>query len=143
MSSARCLLARYASNHDACMTTPQVSNPGVDLTPSKSLYRCRQPRQLAICIHWCRDLEAAMTGAWPEHALLLRDFANTVDLDEGTDALTDPAALTAWLHGRGLIRGPAAGPGGAGGATGQGPLDAVVPDVPRALAPRASLLAAD
>ena len=43
-----------------------------------------------------------MTGAPPEHALLLRDFANTVDLDEGTDALSDPAALAAWLFDHGL-----------------------------------------
>lgn len=39
----------------------------------------------------------------PEHALLLRDFANTVDVSEGTDTLADPAALEAWLRDRGLI----------------------------------------
>ena len=44
-----------------------------------------------------------MTGALPEHALLLRDFANTVDVEEGTDELGDPAALVAWLRDHGLI----------------------------------------
>ncbi len=44
-----------------------------------------------------------MTGPLPEHALLLRDFANTVDVEEGTDELSEPAALAAWLRGHGLI----------------------------------------
>lgn len=39
----------------------------------------------------------------PEHALLLRDFANTVDISERTDELADRAALAAWLHDHGLI----------------------------------------
>lgn len=39
----------------------------------------------------------------PAHAVLLRDFANTVDVDEGTDALTGPAALADWLHERALL----------------------------------------
>jgi predicted RNA-binding Zn ribbon-like protein len=49
------------------------------------------------------------TGALAEHALLLRDFANTVDVDEGCDALADPAALTEWLRDHCLIPGRADG----------------------------------
>ncbi len=37
------------------------------------------------------------------NAELLRDFVNTYDVGEGTDDLGTPAALAAWLHGRGLI----------------------------------------
>jgi len=36
-------------------------------------------------------------AAIPVHALLLRDFANTLDVDERTDALTEPSEVTAWL----------------------------------------------
>jgi hypothetical protein len=61
---------------------------------------------------------ATLTRASPEHALLLRDFANTLDIDEGTDALSEPAALTAWLSDRGLI------PGSSGGARAPGNLGA-------------------
>ncbi len=67
-----------------------------------------------------------MTGALPEHALLLRDFANSIDIDEGTDELSDPAALAAWLHDRGLIPAAAAGPG-AHDAGGPGAHDAAGP----------------
>lgn len=42
-------------------------------------------------------------AAVPAHAALLRDFANTVDVEEGTDDLTAPATLTAWLHEHGLL----------------------------------------
>ncbi len=45
-----------------------------------------------------------MASPLPEHALLLRDFANTVDIDEGTDVLTDPRSLEVWLRQRGLIQ---------------------------------------
>ena len=53
-------------------------------------------------------------GAQAEHALLLRDFANTVDVEEGSDALADPAALTIWLHDHRLIPGRSAGVAAAG-----------------------------
>jgi CGNR zinc finger protein len=53
-------------------------------------------------------------GAQAEHALLLRDFANTVDVDDGSDALADPAALTIWLRDHRLIPGRAAGVAAAG-----------------------------
>ena len=36
-------------------------------------------------------------------ATLIRDFANTVDVDEGTDAITTRAQLTRWLHERELL----------------------------------------
>ncbi len=49
-----------------------------------------------------------------EHALLLRDFANTVDVDEGSDALADPSALTVWLREHHLIPARAGGAGAAG-----------------------------
>jgi predicted RNA-binding Zn ribbon-like protein len=41
-------------------------------------------------------------------AVLVRDFVNTLDIDTGEDLLKSPAALTAWLRGRGLAAdGPA------------------------------------
>jgi predicted RNA-binding Zn ribbon-like protein len=43
------------------------------------------------------------TGTGPPHAALLRDFANTLDVDEGTDALTTPGDLSGWLGQRGLL----------------------------------------
>ncbi|HUK69707.1 MAG TPA: CGNR zinc finger domain-containing protein [Streptosporangiaceae bacterium] len=57
-----------------------------------------------------------MTGAPPEHAALLRDFANTVDMDEGTDTLSDPAALATWLFDHGLDATGSHGDDGAGEA---------------------------
>jgi predicted RNA-binding Zn ribbon-like protein len=39
----------------------------------------------------------------PPHAALLRDFANTVDVEEGTDALTAPDGLTGWLREHDLL----------------------------------------
>jgi predicted RNA-binding Zn ribbon-like protein len=36
-------------------------------------------------------------------AALIRDFANTIDIEEGTDELSTPAALAAWLTGSGLL----------------------------------------
>lgn len=71
-----------------------------------------------------------MTSAWPEHALLLRDFANTLDVDEGTDALADPAALATWLADRGLV------PDGNGGAARHAAHEA---DLDTAIALRTSL----
>ncbi len=37
------------------------------------------------------------------HVDLLIDFANSIDLDEGTDDLTTPAELTRWLVAHGLL----------------------------------------
>jgi predicted RNA-binding Zn ribbon-like protein len=54
------------------------------------------------------------TGALAEYALLLRDFANTVDVDEGSDVLADSAGLTAWLRDHRLIAGRADGAAAAG-----------------------------
>lgn len=39
----------------------------------------------------------------PPHVRVLRDFANTLDVEDATEALADPAALTAWLRGAGLL----------------------------------------
>ncbi|GII54520.1 hypothetical protein Pth03_29090 [Planotetraspora thailandica] len=36
------------------------------------------------------------------HAALIRDFANTVDAEEGTDIITSPSELTDWLREQGL-----------------------------------------
>lgn len=47
----------------------------------------------------------------PAHVLLLRDFANTLDVDEGTDALTEPTEVASWLSEHGLLE-----PGAAAGA---------------------------
>jgi predicted RNA-binding Zn ribbon-like protein len=41
-------------------------------------------------------------GAAPGRLELVRAFVNTLDIEEGTDALGSPAALTAWLAGHGL-----------------------------------------
>jgi predicted RNA-binding Zn ribbon-like protein len=42
---------------------------------------------------------------------LVREFVNTLEVDDGTDHLTDPAALAGWLCERGLMRGRAADEG--------------------------------
>jgi len=39
----------------------------------------------------------------PEHVTLLRQFANTVDVSEGSDVLSDVNGLTGWLRDRGLL----------------------------------------
>ena len=39
----------------------------------------------------------------PAHVALLRAFANTVDVEGGTDGLTEPAALGAWLREQGIL----------------------------------------
>ncbi|ONK10320.1 CGNR zinc finger domain-containing protein [Streptomyces sp. MP131-18] len=39
----------------------------------------------------------------PPSAVLLQDFTNTLDIHLGTDAVPTPAALAAWLAGRGLL----------------------------------------
>jgi predicted RNA-binding Zn ribbon-like protein len=62
--------------------------------------------------------------ALPRHALLLRDFVNTLDIDDGTDELRDPASLVTWLDGRGLI--PAGTGDSAGRRAGDADLDAAV-----------------
>jgi predicted RNA-binding Zn ribbon-like protein len=43
-----------------------------------------------------------MTSVTPREIELVRGFVNTVDHDEGTDALDSPAALERWLRGTGL-----------------------------------------
>jgi predicted RNA-binding Zn ribbon-like protein len=43
-----------------------------------------------------------MSNAAPEQLELVRSFVNTYDHDEGTEELTDPDALTAWLDANGL-----------------------------------------
>lgn len=35
---------------------------------------------------------------------LIREFVNTLDVEEGSDGLTSPAALAAWLRAHGLMR---------------------------------------
>src|SRR6266567_6324886 len=69
----------------------------------------------------------------PEHALLLRDFANTLDMDAGTDELSDPGSLVTWLGQRGLIQTCP------GDGAGQGADDA---DLSAAISLRTSLRAA-
>ena len=39
----------------------------------------------------------------PEELTLLKEFANSLDVEEGTDDLGSPAALTAWLAARRLV----------------------------------------
>ncbi len=39
----------------------------------------------------------------PEHVTLLREFANTVDVSEGSDLLSDVSGLTRWLRDQGLL----------------------------------------
>jgi predicted RNA-binding Zn ribbon-like protein len=43
----------------------------------------------------------------PGRLVLVQDFVNTEDLEEGTDALSDPGSLAAWLHERDLLDGAA------------------------------------
>jgi predicted RNA-binding Zn ribbon-like protein len=45
----------------------------------------------------------ARAAATPAAAELLCAFANTLDVDEGADALPHPEALTDWLRGHGLL----------------------------------------
>ena len=80
-----------------------------------------------------------MVSGLPEHALLLRDFANTVDIDERTDALTDPASLAAWLRDHGLIAGSSPGAGAPGVDVGG---DRAQADLETAIALRISLRSA-
>ena len=48
----------------------------------------------------------------PGELALIRAFVNTRDVEEGTDELTDAAALARWLAGHGLMeKGAAARPG--------------------------------
>ncbi|TYB43438.1 CGNR zinc finger domain-containing protein [Actinomadura chibensis] len=44
-----------------------------------------------------------MTGAQDDPALLLADFVNTLNVEDGDDRLATPADLGAWLAGRGLV----------------------------------------
>ena len=43
-----------------------------------------------------------MSNAAPEQLELVRSFVNTYDHEDGTESLTDPGALTAWLKANGL-----------------------------------------
>jgi predicted RNA-binding Zn ribbon-like protein len=47
----------------------------------------------------------------PGELELVREFVNTLEVDEGIDRLADPAALAEWLGERGLMRGRAADAG--------------------------------
>ncbi|WP_351237328.1 CGNR zinc finger domain-containing protein [Streptomyces sp. NPDC002133] len=42
----------------------------------------------------------------PASAVLVEAFANTVDVDEGSDEIATPAGLTGWLKGHGLLDTP-------------------------------------
>ena len=48
------------------------------------------------------------TSRAPGELELVRVFVNTLEIDEGVDELSSPAALTEWLRARGLLRGKAA-----------------------------------
>jgi predicted RNA-binding Zn ribbon-like protein len=43
------------------------------------------------------------TAAIPEHAALLRDFANTIDVDTGEETFSSRSALLGWLGERDLV----------------------------------------
>jgi predicted RNA-binding Zn ribbon-like protein len=43
-----------------------------------------------------------MSNPAPDQLELVRTFVNTYDHEDGTEELTDPATLTAWLDGHGL-----------------------------------------
>ncbi len=45
-------------------------------------------------------------AAVPAHAQLVRAFANTVDVDDGTDLISTPAGLLTWLRGHDLVEAP-------------------------------------
>jgi predicted RNA-binding Zn ribbon-like protein len=47
----------------------------------------------------------------PGELELVRDFVNTLEVDDGTEHLADPAALAVWLAERGLMRGRTADAG--------------------------------
>ncbi|KOX36257.1 hypothetical protein ADL06_05310 [Streptomyces sp. NRRL F-6491] len=48
----------------------------------------------------------------PAPAVLVEAFANTVDVEEGSDEIATPAGLADWLEGRGLLDGPGTIPDG-------------------------------
>ncbi len=48
----------------------------------------------------------------PAPAVLVEAFANTVDVEEGSDEIATPAGLAAWLEGRGLLDAPGTVPDG-------------------------------
>ena len=39
----------------------------------------------------------------PEHVTLLREFVNTIDVEEGSDVFSDVKGLTGWLRDKGLL----------------------------------------
>jgi predicted RNA-binding Zn ribbon-like protein len=47
--------------------------------------------------------EAEPRSAFPDPAVLLCAFANTLDVEKVTDALPDPTSLTDWLRQQGLV----------------------------------------
>jgi predicted RNA-binding Zn ribbon-like protein len=47
-------------------------------------------------------MTTAAAAPVPPHVALLRTFANTLDRESATDALTDPCALASWLREQGL-----------------------------------------
>jgi predicted RNA-binding Zn ribbon-like protein len=49
-----------------------------------------------------------MAGDGMERLVLVKDFVNTRDLEEGTEALSGPAELAGWLRERELLSAPAA-----------------------------------
>lgn len=60
-----------------------------------------------------RAIRQPVIGSAPGRLELVRAFENTLDIEAGTDELSSPAALAAWLAGHGLAGRPA------GPATGQ------------------------
>lgn len=49
--------------------------------------------------------ESTASKTAPEPLYLVQRFVNTIDLETGEDELSSPAALSAWLAGRGLMDG--------------------------------------
>jgi predicted RNA-binding Zn ribbon-like protein len=49
------------------------------------------------------SLEALMAGDGMGRLVLVKDFVNTLDLEEGREALSSPAELAGWLSERGLL----------------------------------------
>lgn len=47
----------------------------------------------------------------PASAVLVEDFANTVDVEAGSDEIATPAGLTGWLKGHGMLATPGEIPG--------------------------------
>jgi len=54
----------------------------------------------------CYDPAHMAPNTAPGRLVLVQDFVNTEDFEEGTDALGDPGSLAAWLREHGLLDGP-------------------------------------